>query len=651
MSLSPRYCLLAWLAVMCLAPAAASQTISGDSMAMKSSGSGFSDWTLNENGYLGTYITLASPGQVTVAVNASGTTNDAVSPHMNVVIADTKAGFDVGSGFDNYQQTFDLPAGTYVVRTEFSNDVPTADRELTVHSLNVSGATVSNVNSNSNALAAADTYIDNFRRGPAQVALVGAAPGSQVHVKLKNHDFLFGTAVGGMNNSYPSDQWMAPTSDPNSDAYKLQHAIVENFNAIVPGNAGKWQQNEYTRDSLYYPVLQNIFNFADANGLKMRMHNLLWDNQQPTWVNSLITSALGGNESAKSELRDEISERIGYYVGSDTDWSSRYQEVDILNEAVHANKYMTIFGADGIADIYSEAAQAAADAGSQARMYANEYNVLQWGYDDYANWYREHVEDLENAGGQVDGIGVQYYVDNRTWEIGSNQHSAARIMQTLQNLSVTGLDLSLTEFGVQDGASEALASQFLDETLRLVFGNANSTAFMMWGFWQPDTYQPAAAFYDANWNPRQPLYTWQNLMSAWDTDLNLTVGPDGQVDFDGFYGDYEITIDGVVYNLHLSKGDSSYSLVVAPGDYNGDGVVDGADYTVWRDSLGSSTDLRADGNGDGVIDEGDYAIWKSLFGTTYGSGAGSLAAVPEPASAALLLVGVLVLTCRLRRDA
>ena len=70
----------------------------------------------------------------------------------------------------------------------------------------------------------------------------------------------------------------------------------------------------------------------------------------------------------------------------------------------------------------------------------------------------------------------------------------------------------------------------------------------------------------------------------------------------------------------------------APGDYNGNGTVDAADYTVWRDTIGSTSDLRADGNGDRMIDEDDYNMWKSLFGTTYDSGAGSGSAVPEPTS-------------------
>ena len=48
------------------------------------------------------------------------------------------------------------------------------------------------------------------------------------------------------------------------------------------------------------------------------------------------------------------------------------------------------------------------------------------------------------------------------------------------------------------------------------------------------------------------------------------------------------------------------------GDYNLNGVVDAADYTVWRNTLGQVADgLAADGNASGTIDAGDYDVWKS----------------------------------------
>lgn len=68
---------------------------------------------------------------------------------------------------------------------------------------------------------------------------------------------------------------------------------------------------------------------------------------------------------------------------------------------------------------------------------------------------------------------------------------------------------------------------------------------------------------------------------------------------------------------------------IGPGDYNADGTVDAADYTLWRDGLGTK------------YTQADYAVWKANFGiATSGSGSGT--AVPEPTAVALLLGTTLV---------
>jgi hypothetical protein len=80
------------------------------------------------------------------------------------------------------------------------------------------------------------------------------------------------------------------------------------------------------------------------------------------------------------------------------------------------------------------------------------------------------------------------------------------------------------------------------------------------------------------------------------------------------------------------------------GDYNKDGVVDAADYTVWADSMGQTgAGLAADGDGNGVIEQADYDFWKTHFGNTTASGS-EADQVPEPTTFLLALLALSALT-------
>ena len=56
---------------------------------------------------------------------------------------------------------------------------------------------------------------------------------------------------------------------------------------------------------------------------------------------------------------------------------------------------------------------------------------------------------------------------------------------------------------------------------------------------------------------------------------------------DGLAGTFGSLAAPAGYNWNFKYGSNSVQLVVGvPGDYNDDGIVNTADYTVWRDSLG-----------------------------------------------------------------
>jgi hypothetical protein len=377
-------------------------------------------------------------------------------------------------------------------------------------------------------------------------------------------------------------------------------------------------------------------------------------------VNTLITSAQSSDplisEPAKASLMDAIENRIRYYVGdgdldqADGDRSRRYLEIDVLNEASRNDTYYEIFGYEGIAEIYKMVQDAATAAGANTRLYTNEYNVLQYSNDPvtsaadpYANWYRRQVEGINNGGfgDVVTGIGVQYNIDPRTSN--AQVHSEARMAQVMHNLSVTGLPITLTEFAVQPlvggvTTSQARSAEVYGESLRIVFGTPQATSFLIWEPWPPAT-TDNTTIVNSSWSMTQSGQTLVNLLDSWTTPTqNLLVGPDGTIDFSGFYGDYEITIGGQTFDLSLLKGFEDYALLVAPGDYNDDGTVDMADYVVWRKNLGQVVTLpNRDIDNSGPISMADYESWAASFGLSIaGLGSGSQAAIPEPASATLL---------------
>lgn len=113
--------------------------------------------------------------------------------------------------------------------------------------------------------------------------------------------------------------------------------------------------------------------------------------------------------------------------------------------------------------------------------------------------------------------------------------------------------------------------------------------------------------------------------------VSPTTGGTGFFNAEGFNVRYEV---------------SSAATAASPGDFNGDGAIDAADYTVWRDNSGMPETALAPGSGDGsgAVGPGDYTLWTVNYG-----GAPSAVAVPEPLSVTGLGVSLLIVSVARRR--
>ena len=125
-----------------------------------------------------------------------------------------------------------------------------------------------------------------------------------------------------------------------------------------------------------------------------------------------------------------------------------------------------------------------------------------------------------------------------------------------------------------------------------------------------------------------------------DADTMLTLKGNGLMDGSSFFriGLATNTDGGEIYQIDNFRLLTDLLLF---GDYNDDGLVDAADYVVWRDNVGTTTVLPNDAV-DGTIGTGQYDQWKANFGKILGGesasgGALGSSAVPEPTSAALAI--------------
>jgi fibronectin-binding autotransporter adhesin len=127
----------------------------------------------------------------------------------------------------------------------------------------------------------------------------------------------------------------------------------------------------------------------------------------------------------------------------------------------------------------------------------------------------------------------------------------------------------------------------------------------------------------------------------------------------GMAGTYDegaaITLGSATYHITYAGGANHNDVMLVggavpvgvPGDFNNNGVVDMADYVLWR----NGGPLQNEISDIGTVTALDYDDWRAHFGNTSGSGSGlgSSSAVPEPTSALLALFGVAALIINSRK--
>ena len=97
------------------------------------------------------------------------------------------------------------------------------------------------------------------------------------HLKDKAHKIYIGSALAAYHLTGDSQ-------------YKT--IAAQEFNSLTPENEMKWSSIENTRGQKNYKEADQLVEFAEQHGMKVRGHNLIWHEQVPQWINQLNKTAL-----------------------------------------------------------------------------------------------------------------------------------------------------------------------------------------------------------------------------------------------------------------------------------------------------------------------------------------------------------------------
>lgn len=441
----------------------------------------------------------------------------------------------------------------------------------------------------------ADTRIESYRKANLQLNLIDTygrpVSNASVDIELDSHDFVFGGILRAKHFAGVED---------NIDTGTYKTNALKFFNCFGLQNALKPKlRNGHEQ------YLPGFFAWANANGIPVRGHSLLWpgnpskDHLTPT-VRALLEACYDATpenlDTAKAALAQGILDDI-------TEWAGLWDvyEWDVMNEPVSNHEVQDMLGVDAMADWFATAKNEAID--PNAGMLVNDFQIISapstvagWPQNTYTSRstdYKAVLDQLIGDQAPLDAIGFQ---SRFGWE----RTDPVLLYTRLEEFAAYNLPMAGTEFEVKSRAydanlnyefapSEALRAQITGEVLRTYYSHPSVYAFNAWTFYNDDY-----GFFMLDGTPKLNALVWYYLTKLqWHTAESLQTDTAGQTNLRGFLGTYDLNVEhaGNQYTKTIFLGaDGSIDIEIAI-DSDGDGQLD---------------DVDTDDDNDGYADSIDY---------------------------------------------
>lgn len=415
--------------------------------------------------------------------------------------------------------------------------------------------------------AEAEARIEKYRKADMRL-LVTDINGDplknwNVNVKMKSHEFEFGTAVNSSLFAGNRNQ---------STIYENKLLDIDGkgngFNTVVFENSLKWRawDGEWPTNK---SEKINAIKWLAENDITMRGHVLLW----PGW--QFMPNHMESNRTDSGYLVDQIKNRVTSML-TNPDIAANIRDWDVINE-IAANRDIedALKGQPGYMtgrEIYAETFKQVKEIDPGLTTYLNDYITIGSNrdsgilYDEYKKFIREMLE----AGADIDGIGFQAH-------IGGSPTAPEKVYKILEDFyQEFNTEAKITEYDTDPLVSGDLGAKYMEDFLTIIFSHISVKGFLMWGFWDGAHWKQNAPMYNQDWSIKPSGEAFINkVYSDWWTDENLQTNQDGYLELKGFKGDYEIipedlgeieefkltsdTIATVTFNTTVSTSESLFN--------------------------------------------------------------------------------------------
>ena len=376
---------------------------------------------------------------------------------------------------------------------------------------------------------AALARIEKMRKGPLVIHVIDAkgrpVVGATVRANMTRHAFAFGTAVA-------ADGLFVQGAD--GDRYRKE--LIENFNRATIENHLKWPMWE-GQSNRYYGT--RAAEWIKGHGLTLRAHNVVW----PSWRNSPD----GLRDLSPAALRKRVDDHIDEVVTSLKGWADLW---DVVNEPFDNHDILDRLSPGDRVGLMAEWFQRARRNDPKARLVLNDYPPLDGAATSNAhlNDFYKNLAALKASGAPLGGIGFQAHV-------GGEAVPPERVLSGLDRFAKLGLPIEITEFDINTQDREFQA-RYMRDFLIAAFSHPSVSGFTQWGFWSGRHWLPDAALFGPDWSLRPHGKVYLDLVKkAWWTQAQGRTGKDGTYRTRGFYGDYDVTVNGKgTRHAHLAPG-------------------------------------------------------------------------------------------------